>query len=158
MCKPAITEFCKSFSVSLAKQRKTFKNFLFAIIGVATRNSNWPLVISTKEKLKNILNYEAYGVIIRSRQKQNAEEELASLYHLNKIPKAGLTAMKVAVDGVVGYKPRVSMEVSRDPVKIEKETVHFMQALLNGRQNQDLEYIIKKQNCIDKSIAKIHPS
>ena len=71
--KPTISSFCQSFSVSLAKKRKTFKNFLFALIRVATRKSNWPLVAATKEKLQAIISYEAHGLIIRSREKQNAE-------------------------------------------------------------------------------------
>ena len=137
--KPAITTFLKSFSVTLSKQRRIFKNFLFALIGEATRRNDWPLVTATKEKLQVIINYESNGVIIRSRQKQNAEEEAASLYHLCKINKSDLTSMKVAVGGVVGYSPGLDMEVTKDPERIKKETVHFMDALLNGRQDQNLQ-------------------
>ena len=137
--KPAITTFLKSFSVTLSKQRRIFKNFLFALIGEATRRNDWPLVTATKKKLQVIINYESNGVIIRSRQKQNAEEEAASLYHLCKINKSDLTSMKVAVGGVVGYSPGLDMEVTKDPERIKKETVHFMDALLNGRQDQNLQ-------------------
>ena len=137
--KPAITSFCKSFSIALAKKRRIFKHFLFALIGVATRKGNWLLVTATKEKLQTIINYEANELIIRSREKQNAEEEAASLYHLSKMPKSGLTPMKVAEIGEVGYRPGVVMEVTRNPQRIEQETVHFMDALLNGRQDENLQ-------------------
>ena len=137
--KPALITFCKSISVALAKKRRVFKNFLFALLRVATRSENWTLVTQTKEKLQTIFNFEAHGLIIRSREKQNAEEESASLYHLSKIPKSGLTSLKVSEDGVVGYKAGANMQVTRDQDRIEQKTVHFMNALLNGRQDQKLQ-------------------
>ena len=42
--KPACVSFCKSFSSSLAKQRKSFKRFLYALLKIATRKQNWTLV------------------------------------------------------------------------------------------------------------------
>ena len=47
--------------------------------------------------------------------------------------------MKVAEIGEVGYRPGVVMEVTRNPQRIEQETVHFMDALLNGRQDENLQ-------------------
>ena len=136
--KPAITSFCKTFSASVAKQRKTFKSFLVALIRVAIRQNNWLLVSQTKEKLQAIIAHEAFGLVIRSRTKQNAEEEAASLYHLGKTHKTGLTKLKVSEDGVLGYKHDKAMAVTEDLGKIEEETVNFMEALLNGRQDQHL--------------------
>ena len=52
--KPTIVTFCKSFSVSLARKRKTFKKFLYALIGVATRKNNWSLVTSFHNKLRGL--------------------------------------------------------------------------------------------------------
>ena len=37
------------------------------------------LVTQTKEKLQQVIAHEAFGLVIRSRTKQNAEEEAASL-------------------------------------------------------------------------------
>ena len=138
IAKPAIISFCKSFSISLARQRKTFKNFLFALLRVATTKNKWLLVTETKEKLKAIINSEALGLIIRSRDKENSEEEAASLYHLAKTSKTGLKKMKVAEDSVVGFRPGVNMVVTEDLKKIEENTVAFMDALLNGRQDRNL--------------------
>ena len=78
-------------------------------------------------------------MIIRSRTKQNAEEEAASLYHLGKTSKSGLTKLKVSEDGIVGYQANKNMVVTEDPRRIEEETVHFTDALLNGRQDQHLQ-------------------
>ena len=104
--KPAITTFCQSFSQSLAKQRKVFKTFLKALICIATRKNDWALVTQTKEKLQTIITYEAYGLIIRSRDKQNTEEEAASLYHLGKASKSCMKKMKVPEDGQVGFRKK----------------------------------------------------
>ena len=73
--KPACINFCKSFSSSLAKKRKTFKIFLFALLRHATSRGDWTLVSQTKEKLNVIIKNEAFGLVVRSRDKQNTEEE-----------------------------------------------------------------------------------
>ena len=137
--KPAITSFCKTFSASLAKQRRTFKAFLLALLRVAVRKNDWKLMSQTKEKLQNLIANEAFGLVIRSRTKQNAEEEAASLYHLGKAQKTGLNKLKVSDNGIVGYKHNMNMVVTEDKKRIEEETVNFMEALLNGRQDQNLE-------------------
>ena len=94
--KPAIPSFCKTFSASLTKQRRTFKLFLLALLCVATRRKDWLLVSETKEKLQTIIAHEAFRLIIRSRVKQNAKEEAASIYHLGKTSKSGLTKLNVS--------------------------------------------------------------
>ena len=137
--KPSIQSFCKSFSKSLAKQRKSFKIFLFALLRGATKRSDWNLVTQTKEKLQRILLYEAHSLVVRSKEKQNAEEEAASLYHMSKVSGTGLEKLKVVEGENIGFKSKAKMVVTEDTSRIEKETVNFMEALLNGRQNENLE-------------------
>ena len=139
LAKPTVSSFCKLFSISLAKQRKTFKNFLFALLTKATNQGDWCLVIQTREKLKAIIAYEANGLIVRSRNKQNSEEEAASLFHMAKTRKANLTKLRVSEDGKVGYRRNVKMVVTEDPARIEQETVSFVDSLLNGRQDRYLQ-------------------
>ena len=79
--KPAISSFLKTFSTSLAKQKKCFKSFLFALLRTATRREDWKLVSETKEKLEIIIKNESFGLIVLSREGQNPEEEVASIYH-----------------------------------------------------------------------------
>ena len=137
--KPGITNFLKSFSASLAKQRKCFKKFLFALLRGATERNDWNLITQTKEKIQNILAYEAYSLVIRSREKQNDEEEAASLYHMGKTSSHGLDKLKVAEGEEIGFKSNGNTVTTEDPLRIEKEAVHFMNALLNGRLDTNLE-------------------
>ena len=129
--KPGITNFCKSFSVSLARQRKIFKLFLFNLLRVATTRGDWRLVAETRGKLQGIVAYEAHGLVVRSRDKQNAEEEAASLYHMAKTSKCGLEKLKVTEGTEVGYRHNANMVSTEDPIRID--------SLLNGRQNEFLE-------------------
>ena len=137
--KPACTNFCKSFSSSLARQRKTFKTFLFALLRHATLKGDWTLVAQTKVKLNNIIKNEAYGLVVRSRDKQNMEEEAASLFHHAKVHKGNIDKLKVNEDGTLGYKRNAATVTSNDPERIENELVNFTDSLLNGRQDEHLQ-------------------
>ena len=116
--KPACTNFLKSFSVSLSKQKKCFKSFLLALLRIATNKNNWNLVAQTKEKLESIVKQEAFGLIVRSRDNQNSEEEAASIYHLNKSVKSNLEKLRVQQGGVPGFRRGAPTEVTQDPKKI----------------------------------------
>ena len=135
--KPASISFCKSFSSSLAKQRKTYKKFLFSVLRLATVKKDWKLVSQTKEKLKSILRFELDGLKVRSRQGQNAEEEVASMYHQKKVKKSDILKLKVKSAGPEGEQG--NMEVTEDPVRMEESPTNFFDALLNGRLNKNLE-------------------
>ena len=138
--KPASISFCQSFSQSLAKQKKTFKAYLLALLRISTNREKWELVAQTKEKLNYLIKNEAFGLIVRSRDNQNAEEEDASLYHLNKVQNNNLEKLKVVQQtGGRGFRKGAAMEVTTDPKRIQEETVAFYDALLNGRQNEQLE-------------------
>ena len=52
--KPGCVSFCRSFSVLLAKQRKSYKKFLYALIKITTRNQNWK---SCSNKRKTQVSY-----------------------------------------------------------------------------------------------------
>ena len=117
--KPAIVSFCKSFSASVAKQKNIFKKFLFALLRHATARGNWLLVSQTKEKLNVIIQKETFGLVIRSRDKQNVEEETASIYHLRKVNKQNLNSLRVAQDGRIGYRHNVPMVTTKEAVRIE---------------------------------------
>ena len=77
--------------------------------------------------------------MIRSREKQNDEEEAASLYHMAKTSSTGLVKLKVAQGEEIGFESKGNTVNTEDPSRIEKETVHFMNALLNGRLDTNLE-------------------
>ena len=137
--KPASVSFCKSFSISLASQRKTYKKFLYAVLRSATVKEKWLLVSQTKEKLKKILQFELDGLVVRSRQNQNAEEETASIYHQNKIKKGDIKKMKVPQVGPAREGEQMGLEVTDDPQRIEESLTNFFEALLNGRLDKELK-------------------
>ena len=75
------------------------------------------------------------GLVIRSRQKEYAEEERGGMFHHNKeMKKTGsnhLTRMK--------YKDAAgNVQVTTDLAKIEELTVKFYEALFNGRHDKNL--------------------
>ena len=91
---------------------------------------NWEEVARVKEQLDSMIKADALGVIIRSRFKQNSEDEKASLYHAArevKNDKNNVNALKIGG------------RVVRDKVKIEEEVLKFFGALFNGHHNVDLE-------------------
>ena len=137
--KPASISFCQSFSTSLARQRKIYKKFLYALLRTATVKKHWVLVAQTKEKLKKILRFELDGLIVRSRQDQNYEEETASIYHQNKIKKRSITKLKVARVGPVQEGMELGLEVTEDPSRIEESLTNFFDALLNGRLDKNMQ-------------------
>jgi hypothetical protein len=137
--KPACISFCKSFSSSLAKQKKIFKKFLFSLLRHSTERGAWTLVAQTKEKLNKIIKEEVHGLVVRSRNKQNAEEESASIFHLRQVYKQGVNKLCVSNDGVVGYQKNKITITTSDPSRIEAECVAFTDSLLNGRQDENLQ-------------------
>ena len=129
--KPGCISFCKSFSATLGRQRKSYKRFLYALLRQATASQNWILVTQTKEKLKTIIRFELDGLLVRSRQGQNSEEELASIYHQNKVKKTNVIKLKVPGGGGTQVE-------TEDPQVIEDALTNFFDSLLNGRMDKDL--------------------
>jgi hypothetical protein len=66
------------------------------------------------------------------------EVEDASPYYLRKVCKGSLDKLNVALDGRVGYRHNTPMVKTSDAARIEQETVHFTDFLLNGRQDEHL--------------------
>ena len=119
----------------MAQERKATKQFLSTYIKILIQQERWSEVATTKEKLRKMLVYESMGLVVRSRQKEYAEEERGGIYYHNKeIKKTGsnhLTKMKYNdEDG--------NVLVTSDPNKIAVETVNFYEALFNGRHDKNL--------------------
>ena len=79
--------------------------------------------------------YESMGLVIRSRQKEYAEEERGGMYHHNKeMKKAGSNHLKK-----MKYRDNLgNVKVTTDPQKIADETINFYEALFNGRHDKNL--------------------
>ena len=77
---------------------------------------DWEEVCRLKELVSVMLNEDAMGLIIRSRFKQNVEEEKASLYHASKELKNHGNGM---------FKLKIGNVVTENERKIESEVVSY---------------------------------
>ena len=113
LAKPAIVSFCKDFSSKLSRERNSTKRLLYASLRIHLDQEDWAEVAKTKEKIRKMLQYDMTGMVIRSRQSEHAEQELGSLYHLNKERKhINLRKMK--------YKDKDGVQkVTEDPTMIK---------------------------------------
>ena len=82
-----------------------------------------------KSDLDLMLRSDAMGFVVRSRYKQNAEEEKASLFHAAKESKNISNNIS---------KLKIGGQVVSDNSLIEEEVVGFFGALFNGHHNTDL--------------------
>ena len=82
--------------------------------------------------------------MVRSRQNQNAEEEVASIFHQNKIMKKSISKLKVAQIGPAKEGEERKLEVTDDPLRIEENLVAFFDSLLNGRMDKNMQDTGKK--------------
>ena len=129
VAKPEIKDFCVGFSIYRKRSRDNTKKFLLSYLKLVLAKKNWEEVARVKEKLGTMLKEDALGVIIRSRFKQNTEDEKASLYHAAREAKNdrnNVTSLRV--DG----------KVIKDQQKIEEVVINFFGALFNGHHNADL--------------------
>ena len=129
VAKPEIKDFCVGFSIYRKRSRDNTKKFLLSYLKLVLAKKNWEEVARVKEKLGTMLKEDALGVIIRSRFKQNSEDEKASLYHAAREAKNdrnNVTSLRV--DG----------KVIKDQQKIEEVVINFFGALFNGHHNADL--------------------
>ena len=130
VAKPEIRDFCTGFSVHRNVQRNNTKKFLFSYLKVALSDKNWNDVAMIKEKLNTMLKEDAMGVVVRSRFKQNAEEEKASLYHAaREVKNAKNNISRLKIDGNVVEEENL----------IEDKVLLYFGALFNGHHNVKLE-------------------
>ena len=128
--KPEIKDFCLGYSIHRKLKRDQTKKFLLSYLKIVLASKNWSEVARVKEELDQMLKSDAMGVVIRSRYKQNAEEEKASLFH---------AAREVRNDKNNVKSLKVNGKVIKDRMLIEEEVVNYFGALFNGHHNSDLE-------------------
>ena len=130
VAKPSIKEFCILFSTRRNNRRKDNKRFWFSYLKIVLQSKKWEEVARVKEKLTKLLEEDSAGYVIRSRFKNNASNEVASLYHANQEMKNSKknSLNKLKIDGVVESDAKV----------IEDKVVHFFNALFNGHHDAKL--------------------
>ena len=110
-------------------RRDHTKKFLLSFLKIALTEKNWEEVARVREKLNTMLKADAMGVVIRSRFKQNSEEEKASLFHAAREAKNDKNNVNSLKIGGVNVK---------DQGKIEEEVLKFFGALFNGHHDVNL--------------------
>ena len=136
-CKPMVMHFCKMYSMSLARERKCTKNFLYIQLKNALNNGPYSEVMRIKEDLNKILLFEANGIKIRSRHKEDLEMEKASLFHMNREIKKGEANNAEAL--LIG--PNDNQYLETDHKKCKEEILRFFTALFSGKLGLDGEIL-----------------
>ena len=83
-----------------------------------------------RQEIKEILQHETKGSLVRSRFKENSESEFASLFHVNREKK---NAAKNNLDSL-----KVGDEIIDNKDIIEENITKYFGALFNGHHNSDL--------------------
>ena len=143
-CKPLVIHFCKMYSISQARERKCTKNFLYIQLKEALENAPFNEILRIKEELNRILLFEANGIKVRSRHKEDLEIEKASLFHMNREMKKGQANNAECL--MIG--PKDNMHLEKDPDKCKEEVIKFFTALFSGKLGLDGEV---KENGFVKS-------
>ena len=123
--KPEIIKFLKQFSRVRSLTRKNTKRFLFAGIEAALQSGDHDQASLLRSRVKAMILEDAQGLVIRSREKESAEEERATLYHAARELKRGPTTClsKLMVEGVE----------EEDEQVIQDEVVNYFTRLYNGQ-------------------------
>ena len=127
--KPCIKQFCVNFSVKRQSERSQRKEFLLSYLGTVLRNKDWEEVGRIKSDLNKMLHEDLMGFTVRSRFKQNAEEEKSSLFHAaRELKNKRCNIEKLKING----------NVTEDNAEIENEVLRFYGALFNGHHDTNL--------------------
>ena len=129
LMKPKIKEFCISFSIERRIRRNSTKRFLLSYLKIALEKKDWSEVSRIKSELESMLHSDLMGFIVRSRFKQNAEKERASLFHACMERKNGSNNLNSL---------KIDENIVKDSRLIEKEVVKFFSSLFNGYHRSDL--------------------
>ena len=128
--KPNIKNFCIGVSSHLADVRKDTKKYLFSYLTLVMRQGNWEEIARVRQQLKEIMQKESRGFVIRSKFKENAESEQASLFHANRENKNFVKNNH----GIL----KINDDICDNQKKIEDEILKYFGALFNGHHDRDL--------------------
>ena len=126
-CKKKIKNMSSFYSARRKKIRKDTVDFLYSHLGRAMKSGDWEGVYELRERIKEMLLEDMWGLVIRSKFDRNVEEEKAGLYHVNRERKNGdrnnVGKLKVGKNG---------KKVISEKVEVEKEVMGFFKPLFSG--------------------------
>ena len=129
IAKPEIIKFLKKFSHMISQSIKNHKRYLYHLLQTYTEKNNYTGVKKIREKLSVLITESCYGYTLINKNK-NAEEEKASLYHINKsLSNSNKTEIK---------KLKIRGIEIEDTEQIETEIKEYFSALFNGHHRSDL--------------------
>ena len=119
---------CMRYAAMSARGRRDTKDYLMIMLSCAMKDKDWVQVAVVRGRLKEIMNRENLGFIVRSRFKENIESEKAALFHLNREKKKGNQRLvsKLLIDG----------EEVEAKEEIEDEIKGFFGALFQGHHRR----------------------
>ena len=128
LAKPEIRKSLQQLSAVRARVRRDTKAMLLVYLDAALKDQDWGLVAHCRGRLKDMMMRDNMGFVVRSREKENAECEMASLYHLNRETKKGKSnnMTKLKIDG---------SEVE-NKTQIEEEALQFFTKLFQGHHGK----------------------
>ena len=122
--KPTIRKFLIRFAKMRAESNKGTKLLLFSALDKYIREGLYDKASDVRERLQSLITQESFGYTIQSVNKQTAEEERVSLYHVNNVFKNCQSSLKALKIGGVE---------TTDPAIIEQEVHGFFGPLFNGQ-------------------------
>ena len=129
LAKIEIKEFCIGYSIQRKNSRDQRKQFLLSLLNQSMIRKDWPEIARLKEELDSMLKVDAMGFVIRSRFKQNVEEEKASIFHAAKELSNGKRAIsRLLING----------KTESDSNCINEEVIRYFHALFNGHHDCNL--------------------
>ena len=134
--KPSVKHFLVDFSKQRRKSRRDTILLISVALQHAIQNEDWEDVSYARSRLLQFYKEDSLGILIRSRYKESAENEKASLYYLNREVKKGnksrlnKLAKNVTVKTNDGEKTkRIILSNQED---IEKEVTKYFTKLFHG--------------------------
>ena len=140
LARPTVREFCQLYSKRAARARRGRKDWTYLQLRDALEEGRWPRVAELREELRVQLLHEEQGLKLRSRCKQEVEEERASIYHVGReisnASKGSLSKLKVEK---VNARGEIVEQTIEDEKEIEDALVNFYDALFNGRLDTNMK-------------------
>ena len=127
LAKPEIKKFCMAFAIQRKLERSHTKKFLMSWLKIETEEKRWSEVQRIKSRIRQMVEEDNVGFIVRSRTQENVNEEKATLYH------AAREVKKTSMD-----KLKINGVISSSQDHIEAEVINFFSALLNGHHDVNL--------------------
>ena len=122
--KPRVKAMSAYYSARRKRIRVDTMQFLYNHLGRAMRRGDWGAVVSLRARIQGMFLEDSWGFVVRSRYKQNVEEEMASLYHVNREKRHGArnNISKLSVTGAI----------VEEREEVERHVLGFFEPLFSG--------------------------